>query len=550
VAVDSGNARDTTPGSWDREVDVAVVGFGGAGATAAIEAADSGADTLVVDRFTGGGATRISGGIYYAGGGTELQADGGYDDTPDEMFDYLRCETEGEAVSDEVLRAFCEESVANFEWLRAQGVPFPQQGFAPIKTSYPSDETTLYFSGNEKSPPYSDRAKPAPRGHRPFGKGLTGGVLFEALRRRALRVGVEVLYRSKATRLVSDETGRVVGLEVATLSSNPAVRALHATLFGIATYGGAMSDLLLTLGRRGLTWLEKVASRTLRVRARGGVVIAAGGFIYNPEWSREHIPRYSRTMRLGTAGDDGAGIALGMAAGASVRRMERGTAWMFINPPAGLAKGILLDRTGVRICNEELYGAALGERIAEFHDGRAILLLDRNTWRQARDQIVREHKATFQTLMGGINLYFNNVKASSLEELEDELSMPSGSLTRAVASYNAGVEARKDDVGKSAEFLEPLVEAPFYAVDCDTDNGRFLTPSISLGGLDIDGLTGSVLGGDGRAIPGLYAAGRSAVGVCSQHYVSGLSIADCIFGGRRAGRSCAEASRTEHGSAG
>ena len=40
-------------------------------------------------------------------------------------------------------------------------------------------------------------------------------------------------------------------------------------------------------------------------------------------------------------------------------------------------------------------------------------------------------------------------------------------------------------------------------------------------------------------IPGLYAAGRNAVGVCSRQYVSGLSIADCVYSGRRAGGAAA-----------
>ena len=42
-------------------------------------------------------------------------------------------------------------------------------------------------------------------------------------------------------------------------------------------------------------------------------------------------------------------------------------------------------------------------------------------------------------------------------------------------------------------------------------------------------------------MPGLYAAGRSAVGLCSRSYVSGLSLADCVFSGRRAGRHAAAA---------
>jgi 3-oxo-5alpha-steroid 4-dehydrogenase len=40
-------------------------------------------------------------------------------------------------------------------------------------------------------------------------------------------------------------------------------------------------------------------------------------------------------------------------------------------------------------------------------------------------------------------------------------------------------------------------------------------------------------------VPGLYAAGRTAVGLCSHSYVSGLSLADCVFSGRRAGRRAA-----------
>ena len=43
------------------------------------------------------------------------------------------------------------------------------------------------------------------------------------------------------------------------------------------------------------------------------------------------------------------------------------------------------------------------------------------------------------------------------------------------------------------------------------------------------------------AVPGLYAAGRSAAALCSRSYVSGLSLADCVFSGRRAGRHAAAA---------
>ena len=59
---------------------------------------------------------------------------------------------------------------------------------------------------------------------------------------------------------------------------------------------------------------------------------------------------------------------------------------------------------------------------------------------------------------------------------------------------------------------------------------------LTLGGLKVDEGTGQVLNADGAGVPGLYAAGRNAVGICSNSYVSGLSLADCVFSGRRAGK--------------
>ena len=98
-------------------------------------------------------------------------------------------------------------------------------------------------------------------------------------------------------------------------------------------------------------------------------------------------------------------------------------------------------------------------------------------------------------------------------------------------------------MGKGSDCLQRIDTPPYYAIDADIDNWKFLSPSITLGGLDVDGLNGGVLREDGSPIPGLYAAGRSAAGVSSQHYVSGLSVADGIFSGRIAGRSASESAQ-------
>jgi len=74
---------------WNEECDVAVVGQGVAGGVAAIEAARGGADTLVLERMTrGGGATALSTGITYFGGGTEIQKACRIEDSVDDMKDF------------------------------------------------------------------------------------------------------------------------------------------------------------------------------------------------------------------------------------------------------------------------------------------------------------------------------------------------------------------------------------------------------------------------------------------------------------------------------
>jgi len=81
-----------------------------------------------------------------------------------------------------------------------------------------------------------------------------------------------------------------------------------------------------------------------------------------------------------------------------------------------------------------------------------------------------------------------------------------------------------------------LLEGTFIAMDISIDAKIAPLPTLTLGGLVVDEENGSVIGTDGKSIKGLYAAGRSAVGICSNIYISGLSVADCIFSGRRIGQ--------------
>src|SRR5215469_15178260 len=185
---------------WDLEADVVIIGFGAAGSAAAIEAAEAGADVLVLDRFSGGGATALSGGIVYAGGGTIQQITAGVADSAQAMFGYLSVEV-GDAVSPRTLREFCDGSAAMLAWLVGHGVPF-EGSLCPDKTSYPTNRHYLYYSGSELS--FADVAPPAPRGHRARGRGTSGRVLYRELARATGRRDVRIMGQTTAVRLVTD----------------------------------------------------------------------------------------------------------------------------------------------------------------------------------------------------------------------------------------------------------------------------------------------------------------------------------------------------------
>jgi 3-oxo-5alpha-steroid 4-dehydrogenase len=519
---------------WDDVADVVVVGLGAAGVTAAIEARERGADVLLVDRFEGGGATAISGGVYYAGGGTHIQAEAGVEDSVDNMYRYLSMEVQ-DAVSEETLRDFCEQSAANVKWLTDRGVPF-LPNLCPVKTSYPTNEYHLYFSGNEPFRPYSDQATPAPRGHRPDGGAFPGAKITEPLRQTALREGVRIELQTRVSRLIVDAGGRVVGAEVAHIPSN-AWRRLHRRLHRLETsIAKVMPDVARSLRGR-CNAIEAKHSLTKRIRAKKGLVLCAGGFVFNRSMVAEHIPEFLPGLPLGTHGDDGFGIRLGQSVGGKVDKMHRASAWRFLYPPNAFAEGMLINGEGERFANELWYGAKIGEALVEHNRGMATLIIDEHLRKLAKEQSKPGRLQWFQRATALMNLYLNCKKADDVDALAEMLGVSPVNLQKSLDDYNASAEGRQADrFHKDPDSMRPLKQGPFYAIDCSLGSKRHLCAVMTLGGLAVDEKTGQVLSENGGVVPGLYAAGRNAVGICSRQYVSGLSIADCVYSGLRAAR--------------
>lgn len=520
---------------WDEHCDVLIIGWGAAGACAALEARAQGADVLIADRFTGGGASAKSGGVVYAGGGTRHQQAAGFNDTPKAMFDYLKHETRN-VVSDDTLRRFCADSVSNLQWLESHGAPYGHRMPPGGKTSYPPDGYFLYYSGNELVPQHGGPLPPAPRGHRTVGKGQCGAVLYGHLKAACLRAGARPLLQAAAKRLVVDAQGSVLGAEIWCMPPGSAQAQLHARLAARAERLQNFAPGYCRKLRERIGQLERNFARPRRVRARNGVILSTGGFIFNRELIKRHAPKFQRNFKVGATGCDGSGLRLGTSVGGQGSGLERVSAWRFINPPYSWHKGLVVNREGRRFCNEEVYGATLGQPLMEEQGGKAWLVLDAPLRKKAIREALFGGYWWFQSFPALALMLFKVRKGKHLSELAATTGMNSTVLRESVLAANAAARGEAPEpFGKSPGGRQVLNQGPFYALDISVTNPVFPLGALTLGGLRVDEDNGAVLDDNGLAIPGLYAAGRTALGIPSHLYISGLSLADCVFSGRRAG---------------
>jgi succinate dehydrogenase/fumarate reductase flavoprotein subunit len=469
--------------TWADEADVVIVGLGVAGACAAIEAREAGADVLVLERASGGGGvTAMAAGHLYMGGGTRVQKAVGVEDTVEDMYTYLLMNTPDP--DEDKIRLYCEQSVAHFDWLVAQGVPFEDTMYKGKHVLQMTDEC-LIWSGNEEVWPFREKAKPAPRGHKVSQVGELGGAkLMECLTARAEALGVRVRCDASVHKLV-EEDGRIVGVTY--------------RVFG-EEQGGA--------------------------RARKAVILATGQFTQNDALLSEHCPRLldERYTRQYAPTDDGAGHQLGAAAGGVLKHMDGALVTSPFYPPESHIKGILVNKEGRRYVAEDSYHSRSSIMTTQQPDGVGYLIVD--------DSIYTGEPPLF----GGWPI----VDAwETVEEMESGLGLPSGSLQETIGRYNEHAAHGEDpEFHKGKKWLKPLDTPPFAALDGSLGHSPYM--AFTLGGLDVT-IEGEVLREDGSTIPGLFAIGGCASNIAQDGtgYSSGTCIGESTFFGRLAGQAAA-----------
>jgi len=464
---------------FNDEADVVIVGYGIAGACAALEARRAGGDVLVVERAgAGGGASALSSGIFYLGSGTAVQQACGYEDDPQNMYRYMIASMGSENAG--MIRRYCDDNVEHFNWLESQGVPF-ERSYYKGKAVFLLTTEGLLSTGNEKLWPYNEIARPVPRGHQVAGEGESTGIAaMTPLLARCEEEGVRASYDSRVLGLVVDDSGRVCGVKL------------------------------------------RKSAETLYFSARKAVMLATGGFAMNNDMIAKYLKTLSTTAEpLGTPYTDGTGIVLGELAGGKTEGMDQYIATASIYPPGQLIKGIIVNADGRRFVAEDSYHGRTAAFISEQREQRAFLIVDSEIFAYP------EIETAGHELVDGYE---------TVEEMELGLGMPGGNLVATMSRYNKYARSGQDpDFMKAGEWIKPLDKGPYAAFDISFSRSIYLY--MTLGGLKINERA-QVVDSRKRPVPGLYAAGA-----CTAHfprsgktYNSGMSLGPGSYFGRVAGR--------------
>ena len=332
--------------------------------------------------------------------------------------------------------------------------------------------------------------------------------------------------------------------------------ALHAKVMSNAriTYvpSVAASRLLRTGHGSAVTVngvLAGAATNAIEVNARGGVVLAAGGFSRNPQLIERFSPQMAKAMPAGGASNVGDGLLMGWSVGADLLDMS------FVNGTFGMGltrypdlhlyaedeallrlaiyKGaIAVNLEGRRFADESMSYKTLGEICLRQPKAIGFQIFDQKVMDQS-EPAPNSHDLADAYKKGLVR------KAASISELAGMLDINAGELERTVARYNEGVKKGKDDdfgrvaLSKSVGKMVALDTAPYYGFPCAT------AVLATYCGLRVNADM-QVLNVYAEPIEGLYAAGELVGGFHGAGYMSGTALGKAAIFGRVAGRVSAE----------
>ncbi|OBK69558.1 FAD-binding protein [Mycobacterium colombiense] len=529
--------------SWDHEVDVVVLGSGGAGLTAALTAAVAGASVEVYEKApTVGGTTAVSGGIVWIPAHNR-SPDGEL--TPADALRYLRAQSLG-SMDDELVETFVRTGPVMLDFIEAHsGLQFEiATGFPDYRPELPGGQPG---GGRSLSAAPFDLAQ--------LGEWATqitsfpadwSNVGFDAETRARLHAAID----ERTSHLCVAGTALIAGLLKGLLDAGVTPHT-NARAEGLIAEDGEITGVRVAL-----------ADRTISVRARHGVILGTGGFEWDPALTQAFLrgPMHGAVSPPNNTGD---GLRMAMEHGADLANM--GEAWWvpIVQIPGDTIEGkprsrsvrlertrprsIIVNSAGRRFVNEACdYNSMAGA----FHylDPRGGYVNDRG-W-MVFDSIHLQRYG-FLGIEPGQPVPDWFCESADLAELAAKTGIDADGLTRTVESWNRHVAAGADpDFGRGSsaydgywgddsattpagKTLGPIDTAPFYAVP------------VSIGAMGTKGgprtdHDARVLHVGGEPIPGLFAAGNAMGGVTGRAYGgAGGTLGPAMVFGYRAGHAAA-----------
>jgi 3-oxosteroid 1-dehydrogenase len=505
---------------WIEEAEVVIVGYGGAGAVAAITAHDAGAKVLILEKQPNDTPTqtrhtpntRMSGGAWFCS--TDLEKAvlylEGMAKIANETLDAER---------KEMIHVLAQHLIDNTDWMVKIGVELG--GDESVSPTFAMEPKHKGMNGKVFAPDFPEL--PGSDGTylsypKITGKYRHGVALFRGLTEAVRKRKIQVIWETQATHLLT-RGGKVYGVKA------------------------------------------RIRGKEVAIKASRAVVLTCGGFEFNHEMKENYL-RVNPVHFYGSPGNTGDGINMAMEVGAALWHMNKASWRVTMKfPDFPIAFGtqhhstaILVDRKGYRFTNEKFKLHSFGYELTNYDTYGLCYPKVPCYWifdekRRTLGPLASVHGACNPP--GGIlgDIYYvwspDNQKeiergwimrANSLDELANKIrtdldngGLMSPSLLQAtVKRYNEHCrKGEDDDFHKPKEWLQPLEGPPYYAVQ--------LWP----GGPNTQGgpkrnVKGQVLSVDHTPIPRLYSAGELG-SVWGMFYQGGGNISECIAFGRIAG---------------
>ncbi|RDD62353.1 FAD-dependent oxidoreductase [Ferruginivarius sediminum] len=520
--------NESIPTTWDRDVDIVVVGYGAAGGVAAIEAHDSGAETLILEKmsFPGGLSIASAGGVRVTDDAAEafayLKATCG-GRTPENILEVL---AEGMALAPDYIRRLAAVNGASVRVTPALG-NYPLPGFESL--AYCEVNAVPELEGRESY----HAMQPVKNGTR----------LFKLLEDNVEARGIPAAFNARAERLVTGSDGTVLGLVASIDGERRAIRARRGV---ILTCGGFEADRemqnqyfqatpILTGSFRGNT------GDGIRMAQAVGADLWHMWHYHGPYGLKHPDPDYPfalylKAIPMWTPGRPDFVSDLGVTNGGNDRASTKALAKMV---------WILVDQSGRRFMDEyPPYPGDTGVRpfdafdpkTQSFPNNPAFMVFDedgRNTYPLGRsvhnDPHARYDWSPDNSREIELGIF---ERADDLTALAEKMGVPAANLIETVERWNRAVETADDtDFGRQPDTMGAIRKPPFYF-------GRVHPVVINTQGGPRRDACQRVLNPFGEAIPRLYAAGELG-SVFGHIYMGGGNLAECFVGGWTAARHAA-----------